>query len=429
MKRNIFLTAFFIAMALAIIPAKAQWQKLRGLYIPTSWGYADLLSSASSLDMPKAYGYVSFVISDQEKKFEYWFCEFDNKTGSLIKKIKKLDFKPKASNMMMLKDGVSILGILNGETVKINSITGEYEVITSYPGSEKLFYNHQKNHLVIKYDGSNLLDVYDLNSNTRLTRLRNYEWFTGGLYRIKGSSQAKYLATIDSVEKTDLGQTWYSCFLMDASNLSVIDTIQAIKVPIGTTVNCKYKDIAFSDDESKFAVLDSAYNLRVYSLPDMKLITTHPIQNQLKNVVSMCFDSSGQNIIYSNYENSVLINTETWYENIFESNKEVNCENRIYGTNYFNVYIHLYYLDLKIAEIEHLEPLFKLAVNKSSIQIQSEIGVSEAQIISIDGKVLIENQYDNEQNIRIPLEVPAGAYIVRVKIGDNYYSQKFIWGE
>jgi hypothetical protein len=443
MKRNIFLTAFFIAMALAIIPAKAQWTRLRELDAGTDGKTytTKMESGVVSWDLQKTYGFAYFI------KTEPWgvgilrLCEFDNTTGKIIRQI--VDYNGEtADNSQVTKDGKYLITSDGYKIIKIDLQTGNSIKIKPIDDAILIFRYSPLNGKILIYNrcdtsyNYNSIKTIDENSGKILNSFQSD--FFGHFLKSKiksfvSSPSCKYVGITAIQTKED--SSLVSCILIDTDEMRIIDTLQSITVARYLQDDVAIKQFAFSDDETKYAVLDSAYNLKVYSLPDRKLLGDFVIDHKNTKSKGVDFDSSGNLALVRMEDGNAVIDIYDWKKSIKLSTISDPLGNfwyRIPNTMHYSTTFGkiLYYMNMEKAENPlHTQSELNVISQNNTLIVTSKKGIVNIEILSMDGKLLIENQYDNEQNIRIPLEVSAGAYIVRVKIGDKYYSQKFIWGE
>jgi WD40 repeat protein len=391
-------------------------------------------SGVVSWDLQKTYGFAYFIKTEPWGAGILRLCEFDNTTGKIIRQI--VDYNgDKLSNAQVMKDGKFLIGASEYNIYKFNLENGNTSKLFKTDQMMYGFSYSPLNNKMLALIGDSILRLNILDVNTgEILKSFNSKYMDCKVKKFISSPSCKYVG-ITTYNTNEKYMTSISCILVDTDEMRIIDTLQVTTVEENQLDNVAIKQFAFSDDETKYAVLDSAYNLKVYSLPDRKLLREFTGNQIKKEVTGIGFDSIGDNALlfcldFLNEKNYLTImNIADGRKNTIVYSSDIEGK-RIYGTNQYLGQSKIHLLNMAKADVEApVSGLFNAIVKDNLLTISSEASIQTVEILSMDGKLLFQNVYSGEQIVSIPLHLSVGAYLVRVKIGDNYYSQKFIWGE
>lgn len=333
------------------------------------------------------------------------------------------DISPDGKYLLIITDSVTIIDYETEAVVKKLSVPGVYPNLRYFPDGKRIIYHHQKAS-VPGFDS--LLVFYDFLKDEYTYLDLNY--FPRSLAT---SPDGKYFATGGSwKEKVGIEEKYYTYLtLWDAQTLKPIKELGKFEG------NNEVRSIKFSPDGKYVGFHINLKGVYIYTLDDMKLqsFLVGGTFTFIKNNIVAHYLST-QTHIFINFFNINLDKKIFEYDSITSNAPRVTMFNEVYNSILYTAYGQIKSLNFDKILSGVSEPFQKNTLNvkysKNALilnGLNSISGQINITISDISGRVIRKlNSPVSNSELKIPLELNNGTYLIHLQDGNQEYSSKFL---
>jgi len=365
-----------------------------------------------------------------EGKRELKVIEINGKTGKLIRELPKFSDKFDIESIDISDDGrylaTSYDGVIITDlTIGISKVVGLGNLVTFLPNSHKVAYRSLYDGGTIGSDSS--IVILDLETEQR-AYIRTEEL----IYKIAFSHDGRFFATGGSLY-TGNSPSYTTLKLWDAQTNKLIKELEKME-----NTNYNFQNIEFSNNSKLLAFLP--YNGKVYMFNTVSSSLFRKYDENIypiKGIGKFCFINDSL-ITFSTLGPSTLI----W--NYEKDEKAYNVANYMSprGLNYSNelyaiilgTTTHLYAYSLNSIMTSVQEDVNQTTIiamySKGTLTVKGIHSIGNQiniEIFDINGKIVhqLKSQANNSE-IRVPLILPRGTFLLTITEGLNQYFSKFL---
>ncbi len=357
--------------------------------------------------------------------------EIDGKTGKLIRTLPAFGYKTKINSIDIAYDGKFMVTSTDGVIVT-ELVSGIFQNIGNgneavfLPNSYKVAFRANKTHYGIVSGHDSSIVILDIESGER-RYVKTEEMIT----KIAFSPDGRFMATAGSREKND-GSFYTTLKLWDTTTLTLIKELVRYE-----NQNYQIAKIQFSPDNNLVAFFGDM-GLTIFDIEKLNIFKHYTNSSFGLDISRFTFIGSEYIGIQSEKTSILRFSNDTRID-IYEFPTrafmmETNKNNSILyaGTGYLGNSIIAFDLKQIFSDVKdsNLQLNIQTKYHDGVLNITGFVPINDTlaiEIFDINGKIMnrIEQQV-NGIELRIPIVLPIGIYLLNLKDGNKEYSTKFM---